>query len=202
MTKDAADQPNHQQVAMRQPGGNGGHQHDQHAQDNGNSPAATPSTRLIDFGKEPIESDQILELLRGDQLWMVNSRRRNGLILCKSFHAEFAGPGSAVGSFFDEDCQRVIPVGNLSLVCPEDHEDRQKAYLIRRQWIRLTHQLTDKPVPIQRAQSILNQFETYFDSDTVSRIPDDIFASLVGVLPYTVRLARRTPGQLNVKVKT
>jgi hypothetical protein len=146
---------------------------------------------------------EILSRIKSGQLLMVNSRRRNGLILYKQYHAEFAGPGAAVGSFFDQDCQRVVPVGDLSLIPPDAYEDRQKAYLIRRQWIRLTQQFTDKSVPLQRAQMILNQFENYFDQDTIARIPDEAFALLVGVLPYTVRMARRPPGgQLKVKVKT
>jgi hypothetical protein len=151
---------------------------------------------------EGAEAATILAHIHSGKLWMVNSRRRNGLILCKAFHAEFAGPGAAVGSFFDADCHRVIPVGNLSLLHPQDHEGRQKAYLIRRQWIRLTQQFTDQSMPVQRAQMILNQFENYFDQETIARIPDEIFAQLVGVLPYSVRLARRTPGVLNVKLKT
>jgi hypothetical protein len=146
-------------------------------------------------------ADEILAQLQSGKLLMVNSRRRNGLILCKLYHAEFAGPGAAVGTFFDEDCQQVIPVGDLSLISPDSHEERQKAYLIRRQWIRLTHQFTEKSVPIQRAQAILNQFETYFDQETISKIPDEAFAMLIGVMPHTVRKARRTPGQFNVKVK-
>lgn len=151
---------------------------------------------------ESADAAKILARLHSGQLWMVNSRRRNGLILCKAFHAEFAGPGAAVGGFFDSDCHGVIPVGNLSLLRPESHEERQKAYLIRRQWIRLTQQFTDQSMPIQRAQMILNQFENYFDQETIARIPDDAFAQLVGVLPFSVRLARRTPGVLNVKLKT
>lgn len=146
--------------------------------------------------------EQILERLRQGQLWTVNSRRRNGLILCKEFHAEFAGPGAAIGSVLDLDCQRVIPVGNLSLLRPEHHKDRQNAYLIRRQWIKLTQQSTDQSEPEKRAQMVLTQFETYFDRDTIARIPDEVFALLVGVLPYSVRRTRRTPGKLNVKVKT
>lgn len=146
------------------------------------------------------ESD-ILNQIKCGHLLMVNDRRRNGLILCKAYHAEFAGPGAAVGSFFDVDCERVVPVGDLSLISPESHEERQKAYLIRRQWIRLTQQFTDKSQPLQRAQMILNQFENYFDQETIERIPDDAFALLVGVLPYSVRMVRRPPGQLNVKVK-
>ncbi|WP_199336784.1 hypothetical protein [Oscillatoria sp. FACHB-1407] len=147
-------------------------------------------------------SDEILKHLRSGRLLMVNSRRRNGLILYKQFHAEFAGPGAAVGGFFDEDCQQVIPVGNLSLLVPDSHEERQKAYLIRRQWIRLTQQFTDNSVPLQRAQMILNQFENYFDANTIASLPDESFAMLVGVLPQTIRMARRPPsGQMHVKVK-
>ena len=140
------------------------------------------------------ESDEILRRLANEELLIVNSRKRNGLILCKEYHAEFAGPGAAVGSFFDTNCRSVITVGELSLVYPENQEERQKAYLIRRQWIRLTHQLTDNPVPVQRAQMILSQFENYFGAQTVESLPDEAFALLVGVLPHTVRTLRHSLG--------
>lgn len=143
----------------------------------------------------------ILQKILSGNLWVVSERRRNGLILLKQFHAEFAGPGAAVGGVFDEDCSQVIPVGDLTLLTPTNHQERQKAYLIRRQWIRLTQQFTDNSQPLQRAQMILNQFETYFDAETVARVPDESFALLVGVLPNSIRMARRTPGILNVKVK-
>lgn len=132
----------------------------------------------------------LLSQLSSGKLFMVNSRKRNGLIIYKRFHAEFAGPGAAVGSFIDLDCDRAIPVGDLSLVPPSNQEERQNAYLIRRQWIRLTHQLTDNPVPQQRAQMILNQLENYFDTETVAKLPDEAFALLVGVLPQTVQMIR------------
>ena len=143
----------------------------------------------------------ILTQLNSGQLLVVNSRRRNGLIIYKRFHAEFAGPGAAVGSFFDVDCQRTVPVGDLSLVHPENQEERQKAYLIRRQWIRLTQQLTDNPVPLQRAQMILNQFENYFGAETVAQLPDEAFALLVGVLPQTIRMMRRNPDNLELRLR-
>lgn len=167
--------------------------------DQGNQPEHKSGVQptLVDCS----DPDSILNCLRAGQLLVVNGRARNGLVLYKEFYAEFAGPGAAVGSVFDLDCQKVLPVGNLSLLYPETHEDRQRAYLIRRQWIRLTQQFTDKSVPLQRAQMILNQFETYFDPATIARIPDEAFALMVGVLPHSIRMARRTPGQLNVKVK-
>jgi len=135
-------------------------------------------------------SGEIIHQLHDGQLLIVNSRRRNGFIIFKQFHAEFAGPGAAVGGYFDRDCSGVLPVGDLSLLAPENSEERQKAYLIRRQWIRLTHQFTDKAKPQDRAQMILNQFENYFGSETSAELPDEAFALLVGVLPQTIRTMR------------
>lgn len=150
---------------------------------------------------QDVSPEELLTYIRSGQVWTVNSRQRNGVILCKPFHTEFAGPGAAVGGYLDLDCQRAIPVGNLSLVRSSSNQERQNAYLIRRQWIKLTQQVTDKSAPSQRAQMILNQFETYFDQETIARISDEAFATMVGVLPYTIRLARRTPGKLTVRVK-
>ena len=146
-------------------------------------------------------TEELLTYIRSGQVWMVNGRQRNGVILCKPFHTEFAGPGAAVGGYLDLDCQNVIPMGKLSLVRPDSHQERQNAYLIRRQWIKLTQQVTDKSDPQQRAQLILNQFENYFDQETITRIPDEAFALMVGVLPYTIRLARRPPGKLTVRAR-
>lgn len=153
--------------------------------------------------KDQIQDSQasaVLKQLLDKQLLVVNSRRRNGIILYKRFHAEFAGPGSAVGGLFDLDCQKVLLVGNFSLVYPESTDERQRAYALRRQWIRLTKQITDNPVPIQRAQMILNQFEHYFDPDTIAKLPDEAFALLVGVLPHTIRKVRNTADRLDVSV--
>jgi len=135
---------------------------------------------------------KILKQLHDKQLLIVNSRARNGLILYKPYHAEFAGPGAAVGGLVDLDCHQVLPVGNLSLICPELSHERQQAILIRRQWVRLTEKITKNPVPLQRAKMILNQFENYFDQETITQLPDEAFALLVGVLPHTIRKVRNT----------
>ncbi len=125
-----------------------------------------------------------------NELLIVSPRRRNGLILFKRYHAEFAGPGAAVGGLIDRDCQRVLPVGNLSLISPQSSEERERAYLIRRQWVRLTIEITDNPTPLQRAQRILNQFEGFFESEIIAQLPDEALAFLVGVLPETIRKVR------------
>ncbi|MEB3290475.1 MAG: hypothetical protein VKI82_11205 [Leptolyngbya sp.] len=132
----------------------------------------------------------ILSKVRSADLWIVNSRRRNGLILHKGFYTEFAGPGAAVGGGLDEVCSGVIPLGSLSLLPATSAEEQQKALKIRLQWVRLTQNFTDKPVALDRARMILEQFKSYFTTETVDQVPDEAFALLVGVLPYTVRRAR------------
>ncbi|BAZ27339.1 hypothetical protein NIES4073_82570 [Kalymmatonema gypsitolerans NIES-4073] len=155
-----------------------------------------PDTSFLDYivmpdGTEQSYGSDLLTMLLSGKVFMVNSRRRNGLILFKRYHAEFAGPGAAVGGDYDRDCQGALPIGNLSLLNPESHEERQKAYLIRRQWIRLIKQITENPVPAQRVQKILDQFEQYFPPEMVTQLPDEAFALLVGVLPQTVAILRR-----------
>ncbi|MDJ0591552.1 MAG: hypothetical protein QNJ72_16390 [Pleurocapsa sp. MO_226.B13] len=134
--------------------------------------------------------DQLLSKLKTQELLIVNPRRKNGLIIYKKYHAEFVGPGAIVGSHFDLDAVNVIPVGNLSLVSPQNSQERKQAYKMRRQWVRLTKQIIDNPEPTQRAQVILNQFEHWFDIETVSNLPDEAFALMVGVLPQTIRKVR------------
>jgi hypothetical protein len=132
----------------------------------------------------------IVAHLRQKKFAIVNPRRKNGLIIYKPYHAEFAGPGAAIGSEFDADAIDVLPVGNLSLIAPQSSKEKINAYLIRRQWVRLTKQITDNPIAIGRAQVILNQFENWFDSQTAAALPDEAFALIVGVLPQTIRKAR------------
>ncbi len=162
------------------------------------SATETPNScqSLILYDRE----SEILAGIGSGQLLAVAKNRRCGLILYKRYHAEFAGPGAAVGCFLDVDCQRIVPVGDLALVYPQSHQERQKAFSIRRHWIRLTEQLTQNSAPMQRAQTILTQFEHYFDPETVSQISDEAFARLVGVLPQTIRTVRRTALQLGATV--
>ncbi len=135
-------------------------------------------------------SGEILQRIQNQELLMVNPRRKNGLIVYKKYHAEFVGPGAIVGGQFDPDVIKIISVGNLSLIEPQNSEEKRSAYKMRRQWVRLTKQITDNPLPEERAQVILNQFENWFDLSTVSQIPDEAFALLVGVLPQTIRKVR------------
>ena len=154
-----------------------------------------PQTYRDDVAIPPVkqhpDTDIVLDKINSGKLWVVSSRRRNGIVVYKKFHAEFAGPGAAVGGALDENCQRIAALGNLSFVEPKSYEEQQKAIRIRLQWVRLTQNFTDKPIPVERAQMILEQFKTYFDQSIVDSVPDEAFSMLVGVFPSTVRKARR-----------
>lgn len=137
-----------------------------------------------------LKVDEVVSNMKNGRLMVVNSRRRNGLIVLREFHAEFAGPGAAIGGGLDDGVVDIIPIGNLSLLEPDSHEEHQSAIKIRLQWIRLTQNFTDQPSPDDRARMILEQFKTYFDQDTVNTVPDEAFALLVGVLPSTIHRVR------------
>ena len=139
-----------------------------------------------------MHEDLIVAQLRDKQLLVVNPKKKNGLIIYKKYHAEFAGPGAVIGSYFDVDVMGVLPVGNLSLITPETSQERISAYLLRRQWVRLINNITENPEPSQRAETIINQFRNWFDEDTASQLPDKAFAQLVGVVPETVAKARQS----------
>ena len=149
----------------------------------------SPVNNSPDANVPTAASDILVELQQG-KLWMINARRKNGLILRKPYHVDFAGPGAIIGGVFDKDVIGIIPVGHLSLLKPEKSSERQKAYLIRRQWVKLLKQITDKPLSEQRAQVILNQFENWFDVTTAESLSDETFALLIGVLPQTIRRVR------------
>ncbi len=137
----------------------------------------------------PTEVD-LQTFLNTGKLLVVNPKKKNGLILLKKYYAEFAGPGAIVGGCFDSDVVSAIDVGKVSLIEPQNREERQRAYLIRRQWVKLTKQITDNPISTERAQVILNQFEHWFDTEITMNLPDEAFALMVGLLPETIKRAR------------
>lgn len=142
--------------------------------------------------KSNLQASEILAHLQEQKYLIINPKRKNGLIIYKKYHAEFAGPGAIVGGKFDADAVKVIPVGKLSLIFPQTSVERRQAYKMRRQWVRLTKQITDNPSPVERAQVILNQFEHWFDSQTVFSLPNEAFALMVGVLPQTIEKVRHS----------
>lgn len=120
----------------------------------------------------------------------LDTHAHSGLILCKPFHADFAGPGATIGGAFDLDCQDVIAIGDLAVQSPLSHDESQKAYRVRRAWVRLLNEFTKIRSPRKRAKKILTQFKMYFGEEATAQIPDQALALLVGVLPQTINAER------------
>ncbi len=133
----------------------------------------------------------MLDQIQAGELLVVSRNRRNGIILYKRFHADFAGPGAAVGGSLDRDCTGILPVGNLRLKQPASAQDLEEAYRIRRQWTILTKQMTDTSSPEKRAKMILSQFNNYFEPKIVASIPDEALGLMVGIFPKTIAEARQ-----------
>ena len=138
-----------------------------------------------------LDTEELLVKMRHGELLVISPHDKNGLIIYKSYYAEFAGPGAAVGGVFDLDVIEVVLVGEISLIEPQNTKERLSAYSIRREWIRLIKQITDQSSPTERAQQILNQFQNWFEPQIASTLPDEAFARLVGVFPQIIRQVRR-----------
>jgi hypothetical protein len=138
-----------------------------------------------------IQPTEILSQLQTGQLLRVRGSRGSALIICHPHHSELAGPGAAVGSVFDLKCRRVIPIGKVSIVYPETRIARQKAYVLRQQWILFTQKAMDSWVPLQRGKRLLMMLYQYFDPQLIDELPDEVLARLVGVLPNSISMARQ-----------
>jgi hypothetical protein len=138
-----------------------------------------------------VEPQKLLRTLSTGQLLMVDPQRANAVIICKAFHAEFAGPGAAVGGVIDVESVGIIPIGDVGLIHPSSYEERQSAYAKRLHWMRWLQQTTDNPIPLQRARVLLFSLEEFFSAEQVDGLPNDVLARLVGVLPQTIATVRK-----------
>lgn len=139
-------------------------------------------------------------VLSGQQLLAVGEHKRSGLIICKAYHAEFAGPGAVVGTLVEQACVNVIAIGAPEIIPVVTHQQRQTAYSRRIQWNRWLQKITEHTDPIQRAEKLFASFEEFFGAQALTGLADEVLALLIGVLPSTiatVRLHYRLPEQLD-----
>lgn len=124
-------------------------------------------------------------------LLMVSEHKKSGLILCKEFHAEFAGPGAALGSPVEQPYKAVIAIGSPEIVAATGEHDRSRAYGLRIQWGRWLYKIADHEDPVVRVEKLLAGFEGFFGRSVVMSIPSEVMALLVGVLPMTVEQVKQ-----------
>jgi hypothetical protein len=122
-----------------------------------------------------------------DQLLAISENRRSGLILCKAFHAEFAGPGAVVSSSVEQPYKAVIAIGAPELIAVSDQEARRQAYSRRIQWGRWLSKIAEHSDPIERTERLFAGFEGFFGRQVVMGLPAEVVSSLIGVFPETVK---------------
>ena len=125
-----------------------------------------------------------------EHLLAISEQKKSGLILCKEFHAEFAGPGAVVGSLVEPHYRAVIAIGSPQLISIKSLDDRRRAYGRRIQWGRWLQKIVDNSDPTLRAERLLAGFEEFFGRQVVISLPSEVLAMLVGVFPGTIDAVR------------
>lgn len=136
---------------------------------------------------DSLKSGQVLRLAPGCQ---------GGLILQKPFFADFAGSGAAVGSSFDIKCKAVYAIGQIQLLPARSFHERQQAYQKRIEYTQSLTEIASTLSPLHRAHLIVNQLCQWLGVEQAKKVPVELAACMVGVLPRTIVLAwRQRPAQ-------
>lgn len=125
-----------------------------------------------------------------DTLFAISEHKKSGLILCKQYHAEFAGPGAAVNCGVEPAYRAVIAIGSPELISTTTFEDRRRAYGRRIQWGRWLQKIVEHPDPQMRSEKLLAGFEEFFGRQVVVGLPSEVLALLAGVFPGTIEQVR------------
>lgn len=140
--------------------------------------------------------------LPAEHLVAISEQKKSGIILCKEFHAEFAGPGAVIGSLVESQYRAIITIGSPELIPVKSFDDRRKAYGRRIQWGRWLQKIIENPEPTLRAERLLAGFEEFFGRQVVVSLPSDVLAMLAGVLPRTIETVRSQHWQASKSVNT
>jgi hypothetical protein len=125
-----------------------------------------------------------------EQFLAIGEHKKSGLILCKDYHAEFAGPGAAVNCHVEPPYRAVIAIGAPELLTVNTLEERRRAYGRRIQWGRWLQKIVEHEEPAIRAEKLLAGFEEFFGRQVVISLPSEILALLAGVFPGTIEMVR------------
>jgi hypothetical protein len=143
---------------------------------------------------------QTLPIGGPETLLMVGEQKKSGLILCKEFHAEFAGPGAALCIPAEQSYKAVIAIGSPNIMAATNSVDRSRAYGLRIQWSRWLYRIADQDNPIDRVEKLLAGLEGFFGRSVVMSLPSEVLALLAGVLPHTVEQVKDNYHQGNMLI--
>lgn len=137
-----------------------------------------------------------IQLLKSGQLLAIAADCQGGLILQKPFYAEFVGPGAAVGGTFDIQSTSAYVLGKVQFLELTTYAERQQAFQKRIAYIKKFQEtILPEQSPLRRACLIMNQLYQWFGVDETKRIPNELMAQLVGVLPGTIAIAQQQSAQ-------
>jgi len=125
-----------------------------------------------------------------EPLFAISEHKKSALILCKQYHAEFAGPGAAVNCAVEPAYRAVIAIGSPELIPTTTIEERRRAYGRRIQWGRWLQKILEHPDSMVRAEKLLAGFEEFFGRQVVTGLPNEVLALLAGVFPGTIEQVR------------
>jgi hypothetical protein len=134
-------------------------------------------------------SAQTIELLKSGQLLSLSDGSNCGVILQKTYFAEFVGPGSAIGGMFDIGCVKIFTLGKVDFSTPITPGDRQQAFQKRIAEIEMMQNLCQSEIPLQRSVDLLEMLCDRFSVEEIRMLPNDVLAKIVGVLPNTIAMA-------------
>ncbi len=142
---------------------------------------------------DPANSLLPLQLLTSGQLLALAPDCQGWLLIQKPYFAELVGPGAAVGGSFDVRCTYVYVIGKVRFQAPTTPAERRQAYQQRIHYIERLQEIAAEPSPLRRACSMVHQLYEWCGMDEVNRIPSELIALLIGVLPSTVIKAQSKP---------
>ncbi len=155
---------------------------------------ATNNTALVTLLNSQVKSGSEslpLSYFKSGQFLSLTSDCQGGLILQKPFYADFVGPGAVVGSSFDVNCTSIYVIGTIKFSASTTVSERQQAFQQRMAYNHRLQEIAEIEAPLRRAFSILQQLSQWVGAEEANKIPDEIVARLAGLLPRTVKIARR-----------
>lgn len=152
------------------------------------------NTAMVQFLNHTANSASELPLsfFKSGQFLCLSPECQGGIIIHKSFYADFVGPGAVVGSSFDVNCTSVYVIGSVKFWVPTTYAERQQAFQKRMAYSQQLQELVGQGAPLQRCALILNQLSQWVGAKEANDIPDELVARLAGVFTKTVKMTRKT----------
>lgn len=135
------------------------------------------------------DSLALLDLFKSGQWLALKPECRGGLIVQKSYYADFVGPGAAVGGSFDVNCTSVYVIGEVEFYAPTTYTERQDAFQKRVSYLKKLSEILSVHAPIHRACLIIRQLCLWVGVNQSRSIPVELIARLGGLMPQSVALA-------------